>query len=225
MPDENTTCGLVIRDCGLVGYSDALALQKELVRQRQKTEIANTVLILEHHRVITLGARESENRLLVSEQALADRGIEVASVRRGGGVTAHNPGQVVLYPILNLQSLHLGVNEYVRELEEIGIELLAQLGVEAQRRKGFPGLWAGQKKIGSIGVKVKKWVTYHGLAINIENDLSIFENIIPCGIENVEMTNVHRETGKKNLMAEVKERLAKLCAEHWSSREQVAYEK
>ena len=168
----------MIRDCHKVSYRTALTLQKQLVTQRQAGKIHNTVLILEHTPVITLGARQSENRLLTDEKVLNDKGIELASVRRGGGVTAHNPGQVVLYPIVDLKSLHLGINEYIRQLEAIGIELLANFGIKAQRRKGFPGLWVNHKKIGSIGVKVKKWVTYHGMAINIENNLSIFENII-----------------------------------------------
>ena len=225
MCDKKQICKLVIRDRGLMAYDEALSLQKELVAQRQKGEICNTALVLEHRPVITLGARASENRLLVSSEKLEEKGIEVVSVRRGGGGTAHNPGQVVLYPIMDLKSLGLGVNEYVRQLEAIGIELLARFGIEAQRRKGFPGLWVGERKIGSIGVKVQRWVTFHGMAINVENDLGIFANIVPCGIDGVRMTNIHSETGKSNLMAEVKSQLAELCAERWSGREQVTYEK
>ena len=225
MCENKPICKLLIRDCHKVSYRAALTLQKRLVIQRQAGKIHNTVLILEHTPVITLGARQSENRLLTDEKALKDKGIELTSVRRGGGVTAHNPGQVVLYPIMDLKSLHLGINEYIRQLEAIGIELLANFEIEAQRRKGFPGLWVNHKKIGSIGVKVKKWVTYHGMAVNIENDLSIFENIVPCGIDNVEMTSAYKETGKTNLMADVKDKLAMLCTEHFSSREIAAHEK
>ena len=205
----------MIRDCGLMSYRDGLVLQKELVRQRQKDQLANTILILEHKPVITLGARESENKLLIDEKALTEKGIDFERIKRGGGGTAHNPGQVVLYPIVDLKSLKLGVNEYIRELEAIGIELLKKFGIDAQRRKKLPGLWVDERKIGSIGVRIKRWVTYHGMAVNIKNDLSIFDAIVPCGIEGVEMTSVAKETGKKISMAEVKRELEKLCRQHF----------
>ena len=122
-------------------------------------------------------------------------------IRRGGGATAHNPGQLVFYPIVHLQELRLGVNEYVRTLEAIGIELLAGLGVRERRRKGFPGLWVGQRKIASVGVRVSRFVTCHGMAINIQNDLSIFNFMVPCGLDGVVMTSAQRETGKTYDMA------------------------
>jgi lipoate-protein ligase B len=205
---------LVIRDCGLVRYGEALDLQQDLCQQRQEEKICNTVLLVEHEPVITLGARKSENKLLVGGQELKNKGIEVVKVGRGGGTTAHNPGQLVVYPIVKLRSLGLGVNEYVRELELIGIELLEQFRVKCGRRKGFPGLWAGERKIGSIGVQVKKWVTLHGMAININNDLCIFENIVPCGIEKVVMTSLMKETGKEVFMEDVKEKVSELCRAH-----------
>ena len=206
---------LDIRDCGLMRYREALVLQLELVEQRQKEKIANTVLILEHQPVITLGLRESQNWLLVSEEVLAERGIDLVSVKRGGGTTAHNPGQVVIYPVVSLRSLKLGVNEYIRKLETIGIELLGDFGINAGRRKGYPGLWLGEKKIGAIGVRIKKWVTFHGMAVNISNDLSIFEMIVPCGLEGVRITSVCGETGLDISMSDVKETLATLCREHF----------
>jgi len=207
---------LEVRDCGLMAYHEALGLQHKLVDQRQNGEIGNTVLILEHPPVITLGVRKDLNELLVDKEVLAQRGIETAQVRRGGGCTAHNPGQVVLYPIIKLPSLGLDVNDYVRELEAIGIELLEQLGVWAERRRGFGGLWTGRKKIGSVGVRLKRWVTFHGMAINIRNDLSIFETIVPCGLEDVEITSVLKQTAADHPMAQVKQRLADLCFKHLS---------
>lgn len=206
-------------------YRDALDLQMQLWKQRCEEQIPDTVLLVEHNPVITLGARKSENKLLRSEDVLAKKSIDIEPVRRGGGTTAHNPGQIVLYPILNLRSLGLGVNEYVRKLEAIGIELLVEFGVTAERRKGLPGLWIGQKKIGSIGVQIKKWVTLHGMAININNDLTIFDNIVPCGLEGVRITNVLEETGKKNPMADVKEKLAGLCVEHFIKQKNGKYGK
>ena len=199
-----------------MSYKPALDLQQKLVTQRQNAEIDNTALMLEHNPVITLGARKSENKLLIEENSFAKKGIELVKVNRGGGTTAHNPGQIILYPIIHLRSLALGINDYVRQLEAIGIELLANLGIQSHQRKGLPGLWINDKKIGSIGVRVKKWVTYHGMAINIQNDLSIFDTIIPCGLNGVQITNVLLETGKEHEMSEIKDQLAKICKKHLS---------
>ena len=202
-----------------MAYREALDLQGQLVEQRQEDLIPNTVLLLEHPPVITLGARKTENRLLVSPQVLVQKGIELVNVRRGGGTTAHNPGQVVLYPVLKLQTLGLAINEYVRDLESIGIELLGRFGVECHRRKGYPGLWTEQRKIASIGVQLKHWVSMHGMAINVSNDLGIFGNIVPCGLEDVEITSVSREAGRDISVDEVKDVLGRLCVSHWSSEE------
>jgi len=208
---------LSIVDCGLADYREVLELQYRLRDERYRGEIANTVLIVEHQPVITLGARQSANKLLVSREELAQKHIDVVDIRRGGGTTAHNPGQLVFYPILHLQQLNLGIGEYIRELESIGAELLEQLNVQAEIRKGFPGLWVGTQKIASIGVRVSKFVTYHGMAINIQNDLSIFEFITPCGLDGVEMTSVLKETGKHYSMSREKKHLADLLKKHFSS--------
>jgi len=207
---------LRIIDCGLAEYREALQLQHRLREKRSRGEITNTVLIVEHPAVITLGARQSTNKLLADREDLAQKHIDVVDIRRGGGTTAHNPGQLVFYPILYLQELNLGISEYIRELESIGAELLEQLGVQAERQKGFPGLWIGTKKIASIGVRVSKFITYHGMAINIQNDLSIFEFITPCGLDDVKMTSVLKETGKRHSMSQVKERLSQLLIRHFS---------
>lgn len=218
-PEQDKNSLLQIRDCGLADYRQILQTQQLLREKRQQNEIPNTVLIVEHPAVITLGARQSSNRLLVNRKDLAQKHIDVVDVRRGGGTTAHNPGQLVFYPILNLQKTSLGINEYIRELEAIGAELLEQLDVRSTRRKGAPGLWIGEKKIASIGVRVSRSITYHGMAINIHNDLSIFDFIVPCGLDNVEMTSVLKETGKEHPMNQIKQKLAKLLTEHFSSDE------
>lgn len=218
MPKQDTICLLKIKDCGLADYRQILQTQQLLRDKRQQKEIPNTVLIVEHPAVITLGARQSSNRLLVNRQELAQKHIDVVDVRRGGGTTAHNPGQLVFYPILNLQKTGLGINEYIRELEAIGAELLEQLEVHSTRRKGYPGLWVGERKIASIGVRVSRFITYHGMAINIQNDLSIFDFIIPCGLDNVEMTSALKETGKHQSMNQIKQKLAELLKEHFSSK-------
>jgi lipoyl(octanoyl) transferase len=240
--EKTKKCPLQICDCGVADYREVLQLQHQLCEKRRRGEIPNTVLIVEHPAVITLGARRSANKLLASRSELAEKRIDVVDIRRGGGATAHNPGQLVFYPILHLHELKLGISEYIRELEAIGAELLEQLGVRsykglsssdekeilrcaqndkrgAKERKGLPGLWVapraprqgqGDKKIASIGARVSKFVTYHGMAINIQNDLSIFDFFVPCGLDNVEMTSVLKETGRYYSMSRVKENLAEL---------------
>jgi lipoic acid synthetase len=224
-----TRIPLRVVDCGLANYQEVLQQQHELHEKRRQSEIPNTVLIVEHPPVITLGARQNANKLLVERDELASRGIDVVDIRRGGGATAHNPGQLVFYPILHLEELGLGINEYIRELEAVGAELLAQLGVQGQRRTGLPGLWVLQensklktqnsklRKIASVGVRVSKGVTYHGMAINIQNDLSIFDSMVPCGLAGVEMTSVLKETGKQRSMSELKEKLSQSLVRHFST--------
>ena len=210
----NTT--LVIRDCSLADYREILQLQYQSHKKRRSGQIPNTVLIVEHPPAITLGARQSANKLLANHEDLAQRHIDIVEIRRGGGATAHNPGQLVFYPILDLRDLGLGISAYIRELEAVGTELLEQLGVSSQTRKGFPGLWVDDRKIASIGVRASKSVTYHGMAINIQNDLSIFDLLIPCGLDGVKMTSVLKETGKSHLMSDVKEELSQLLIKHFS---------
>jgi lipoic acid synthetase len=207
---------LRIRDCGIADFREVLVRQRQLYEERRQEKIPNTVLIVEHLPVITLGARESANKLLAERGELAQRQIDVVDIRRGGGATAHNPGQLVFYPILNLQDFGFGINEYIRELERIGAELLAQLGVRSESKKGFPGLWVGGKKIASVGVRVSRFVTYHGMAINIQNDLSIFGLLVPCGLDKVKVTSVLKETGSTRSMAQVKQKLSRLLARRFS---------
>ncbi len=209
-----TAGGLCIRDLGLAAFREVLALQQALCERRRAGACEDTVLVMEHPPVITLGARKSANKLLVELEELARRGIDLVEIRRGGGTTAHNPGQLVFYPILALQPRRLGVTEYVRTLEAIGIDLLASLGVRGERKRGLPGLWVGRKKIASIGVRVSRFVTYHGMAINIQNDLSLFDLMIPCGLDGVRMTSVLNEVGKTNDMQGVKARLIPLLERH-----------
>ena len=217
--EKTKNFSLRICDCGVADYREVLQLQHQLCEKRRRGEIPDTVLIVEHPTVITLGARRSANKLLASRSELAEKRIDVVESRRGGGTTAHNPGQLVFYPILDLQQLKLGISEYIRELEAIGAELLKQLGVNSRRREGLPGLWVGprasrqgqgDKKIASIGVRVSKFVTYHGMAINIQNDLSIFDFFVPCGLNDVEMTSVLKETGKHHPISQIKKSLTEL---------------
>jgi len=206
---------LQIIDCGLAPYRQVLARQHELHEKLVRREIANTILIAEHPPVITLGARKDANKLLVSRAELEKEQIEVIETRRGGGATAHNPGQLVIYPIVNLQFLGLDVNQYIRTLETVGSQLLEPLGVRCTGRRSAPGLWVDNKKIASIGVRVSSSVTYHGMAINIQNDLSIFDSLVPCGLEGVEITSVLKETGNNCSMTRLRENLTDLLVRHF----------
>ncbi|MCK5156497.1 MAG: lipoyl(octanoyl) transferase LipB [Spirochaetales bacterium] len=188
----------VFIDCGKISYAEALNLQSSLQKKRTEGTIQNVYLLLEHPPVITMGARKADNKLLTSPDEMNKLGIHLEQIRRGGGATSHNPGQLVLYPIINLRSLGFRVVPYVHYLEQIGIELLASYGITCSRKKGFPGLWVDDgRKIASIGVQINVGVTMHGIAINLNNDLSIFSHIIPCGLEGVEMTSVEKETRGK----------------------------
>ena len=209
-------CNLDIRDCGLANYRETLDLQYALCEKRRTSRIPDTVLILEHPPVITLGARKSANKLTADVETIKQKGIDIVQIRRGGGTTAHNMGQLVFYPIMNLNEHGLGISEYIRKLEQIGIELLEQLGVKAERKKGFPGLWIGEKKIASVGVRVSKSVTCHGMAINIQNDLSIFDLIVPCGLEKVQMTSAANQTAREYSMTQVKKQLTQILKKHFS---------
>lgn len=197
--------GVVCIDCGTVPYREALELQSQLQLARIDDAVPDTVLVLEHPPVITLGVRKEHNRLLDSTESLMSRGIDVVSIQRGGGSTAHNPGQLIVYPIVKLVSRGLRVVPYVRFLEELCIELLHQYGIDAERRNRYPGVWIGSKKIASVGVQITRNVTMHGIAMNLNNDLSIFDAIVPCGIDGVEMTSVYKECGIKADMPGAKE--------------------
>jgi lipoyl(octanoyl) transferase len=217
---------LDIRIIGLTKYIDALNLQKELHKQRLNNDVPNTIILTEHYPVITFGARAGNNKLVSEPQQLEKQNIDLVETRRGGGITAHNPGQIVIYPIIELASLNLSINQYVRTLEQIGIELLAKLNVKAERNTGFPGLWIKNeyvtenqnnkvtKKIASIGVRAAKLVTTHGIAVNISNDLTIFDNIVPCGIENISITSVLKETGKKHSIESLPKLLIPILRKH-----------
>lgn len=215
---------ILIKNLGITAYADCLALQEDLCARRGADAIANTVLLTEHEPVITLGARKSENKLVWTRRQLAEKKIALCPAGRGGGTTAHNPGQIVIYPIVKLKTLRMGLTEYVQTLGRIGIELLAQYGIRASWRKDAPGLWVDNRKIASVGVQARKWVTMHGMAINLCNDLSIFDAIVPCGLEDVEMTSVLKETGQSPSMAEVKSSLSELCKRYLSSAEAAVHE-
>jgi lipoyl(octanoyl) transferase len=189
---------LLVLELGRRPYGEALALQRELAERRIQGSLSNDLLLLvEHDPVVTLGRGGRPESLPLSPTDLGRRGVEWYEVERGGDVTYHNPGQLVGYPILDLNQHRLDLHWYLRQLEAALIAGLAELGIVAERNPPYTGVWVGggDRKIASLGVHVRRWVTLHGFALNVSNDLSGFDLIVPCGIPGVRMTSVARELG------------------------------
>ena len=181
------------RALGLRPYVEVWELQETLRKRVLEDGSVGELLLTEHPPTISLGRGERGMNLLFGRADLGRQGFEVVETNRGGKVTYHGPGQLVAYPVIDLRKFKMGVKQYVAALEETMIRLLSSLGLEAERREGAPGTWVGGKKIGSIGIHVRKQVTIHGLALNIATDLSHFDVITPCGIPGVRMTSVRAE--------------------------------
>lgn len=186
---------LIVIDLGRRAYAPTLELQRALCRARVEGQIDQDILLLvEHDPVMTLGRSTKAESLPIPAAELPAHGVEVFEIERGGDVTFHGPGQLVGYPIVDLQLLKPDLHWYLRELEGALIDALASLGIPGRRSQGQTGVWVGPKKIASIGVHVKQWITLHGFALNVTTDLKYFDLIVPCGIEGVRMTNVLKET-------------------------------
>ncbi len=184
--DARTTLGTAW--LGTVEYEPALRLQDAMVEARQSGAICDTLLLLEHPHVYTLG-RGAAERFVVAPPA----GVPIYRVSRGGQVTYHGPGQLIAYPILKLDGPARDIHAYLRALEDVIIRTLSACAIGAQRRIGLTGAWVGQRKIASIGVGIRRWTTLHGLALNVNPDLSFFDHIVPCGIEGCAMTSIAGE--------------------------------
>jgi lipoyl(octanoyl) transferase len=178
-----------------VPYADGLELQARLVAERQQDLIPDTLLLLEHDPVFTLGRNARRENVLFPDDALRAQGYDVFESSRGGDVTYHGPGQIVGYPILHLAPDRQDVHRYVRDLEEVMIRTCADYGVAAGRISGLSGAWVGDEKIGAIGVRIARWVTSHGFALNVANDLSPFGLIVPCGIRGRGVTSLESRLG------------------------------
>jgi lipoyl(octanoyl) transferase len=200
---------LEVRRLGLVAYADALALQRALVEDRQRDRVPDVLLLVQHPHVLTLGVRNDGGRghILASEDQLAVRGVEVLESGRGGDVTYHGPGQVVGYPIVDLRPDRCDVHRYVRDLEEVVIRTAADFGVVAERVAGLTGAWVGREKLAAIGVRITRWVTSHGFALNVSTDLAYFDLIVPCGIADRGVTSLERLLGRQLDSYEVEGRL------------------
>jgi lipoate-protein ligase B len=200
-------------DLGLLDYAQALTWQEELVQQRCHGEGEDTLLLLEHPPVFTLGRGGDERHLLNPRQVLVYR------VGRGGDVTFHGPGQLVGYPIIDLGQHRRDVHVYLRGLETVLITTLQQFGIAAHRKNGFTGVWVNEEKIASIGVGVRRWVTLHGFALNVNTDLSYFADIVPCGLAGVRMTSMAQLLTRSVTLDLVKSTLAETFASHFGYEE------
>jgi lipoyl(octanoyl) transferase len=196
---------LEVRRLGTIGYQAALDLQVRLVEERKQGRIPDQLLLLEHPPVITLGARNRQGRsnVLETEEALALKGVDVFETGRGGDVTYHGPGQLVGYPIVELPPDRRDVHRYVRDLEEVLIRTVADFGIAGSRVPGLTGIWVGDNKLAAIGVRLSRWVTSHGFALNVSTDLSNFGLIVPCGITGKGVTSMERLLSRRVSMAEV----------------------
>jgi lipoate-protein ligase B len=208
---------LWVAHMGRVPYRDGVAIQDRIRTRRQAGEIPDTLLLLEHPPVYTKGRRTDAADLPMGEDWYRLQGIEVEETDRGGRVTYHGPGQLVGYPIMEVRD----VPEYVRTMEGAIVAALADEGIGARVRDELTGVWAGERKIGSIGVHVSRGVTTHGFAINVDNDLQPFEWIVPCGIEHVRMTSICAETGHADHLDCFRRRMAHRFAEAFGLRQRL----
>jgi lipoyl(octanoyl) transferase len=201
-----------VRRLGLIPYAGALALQADLVRQRRAGEIPDTLLLLEHPHVITLGSGSHDENVLVSARERAERGIELFETGRGGDVTYHGPGQLVGYPIFDLKTGRQDLHRYLRDIEDALIGVLGDFGLAGGRKEGLTGVWVDGRKLAAIGVRVSSgWITSHGFALNVQTDLSMFGTIIPCGIRDHGVGSLSGELGRTVPMAEAEASAVRWC--------------
>jgi lipoyl(octanoyl) transferase len=198
-----------VRRLGLMPYAEALALQRELVEERRAGRIGDLLLLVEHPHVLTLGVRGDGGRsnILASAEALAERAVDVHETGRGGDITYHGPGQLVGYPIIDLKPDRCDVHRYVRDLEEVLIRVAADYDIQADRVPGLTGVWVGGSKLAAIGVRIARWITSHGFALNVTTDLEYFKMIVPCGIADRGVTSLAALLGRSVARAEVEDRV------------------
>ena len=201
---------IIIEDWSLIPFREAWAKQEEYVRDIQKGNRQSTLIFCEHPSVLTIGREGGEHNVSVSHDVLSAMNIETIPINRGGDITAHNPGQLIGYPLFHLSQFKEDLHWFLRGIEEIIIQVLAEYGIESGRVEGKTGVWIeGERKICAIGLHCSRWITSHGFALNVNNDLSIFNMIIPCGIPDKSVTCMSNELGKTIDMDELKEKCRK----------------
>ena len=198
---ETKTEQIIVLDLGYRPYQEVWDLQKEMQAKRINIEIEDTLILVEHEPVYTLGKNADENHLLQNR----DESVDVFQIERGGDITFHGPGQLVGYPILDLSNYKKSVSWYMRTLEQVTIDVLDEIGIEAKRSEGLTGVWVGDEKIAAQGVRISRWVTMHGFALNVNTDLSFYDGIIPCGIFDHGVTSIEQLLGEKQDMETVKQ--------------------
>jgi len=196
-----------VRRLGVVPYADGLELQRDLVGRRKADQIPDQLLLLEHPPVITLGVKTRNDRshVVATVETLEEEGVEVFESGRGGDVTYHGPGQLVAYPIIDLRPDRCDVHRYVRDLEEVLIRTSAAFGIVARRSEGLTGAWVGKEKLAAIGVRIARWITSHGFALNVSTNLSHFGLIVPCGISDKGVTSLEKLLARQLPMASVED--------------------
>jgi lipoate-protein ligase B len=202
-----STKQILVSHLGRTGYADAWDLQHKLLDLRQRGRIEDVLLFTEHDHVYTIGKGGDDNHLLASEEELTKDGTEVFHIDRGGDITYHGPGQIVGYPIVDLSQHIPDIHAYLRQLEEVLIATLGTFGIQGAREEGMTGVWTGGEKIAAIGVKVSRWVTMHGFALNVNTDLQKFARIIPCGIFHKGVTSMKQLLGREIPLVEVEGKL------------------
>lgn len=179
-------------ELGLTDFKDVWELQKKILSYKQKNKFEDVIITNTHHHVYTLGKGGDKNHLLLNDNELAVNKISYYEIDRGGDLTYHGPGQLVAYPIFDLNNYYRDSHRYLRDLEEVIILTLKEYGIDAGREEEFTGVWVGEEKICAIGIKLSRWVTMHGLALNVNNDLTYFDKIIPCGIFHKGVTSMKK---------------------------------
>jgi lipoyl(octanoyl) transferase len=204
---------LAVIELGRRDYASALALQEARHAARVRGEVPDTLFMLEHDPVITLGRAAKRENILASEAQLEALGIECHEIGRGGDVTYHGPGQLVCYPIFDLRPDRCDVRRYVRDLEQVMIQVAHSYGLTAQRREGTPGAFFEDRKFGALGVRISRWVTMHGIAMNVSTDLDAFSLIVPCGLRTTSVTSLTREAERAITLDDTSARAARAFAE------------
>ena len=208
MENQSTSRELIICDLGLIDYKDAWDLQLKFHEKRRSGEIGDILFLCEHPHTYTLGKVAEKQNLLFSKEELEEKKINVFEIDRGGDITYHGPGQIVGYAILNLEDWKKDTHLYLRSLEEVLIKTCADYGITAGRNDAYTGAWIENRKICAIGIKVSRWVTMHGFAFNVKTDLNLFNGIIPCGIQEKEVTSLQKELNSELELSETKYKIS-----------------
>lgn len=203
-------------DLGLIPYGPAFVVQERILKARMGNGFPATVILQENPSVFTIGRTGSRSNILASEDELERRGIQVMEVNRGGDITYHGPGQIIVSPLLYLGDIGMNANQYLHRLEDVLIDLLSAFGVKGNKKKAYPGVWWDETKIGAVGIAVKHGYTFHGFSLNVNLDLTPFTLINPCGVSRMPVKSLHQVLGRHVPLEEVKERLREILMDTFS---------